>query len=97
MCPINPRKHPVSFIDGRCFYIPLYFQQPAARLKRIQTPVCVTSPRGRRMTLTGCCYGRTVPRMPALTSCEVSAPPFHSSADRSEHIRHVAHYKAETH
>ncbi|KAM7382697.1 hypothetical protein PAMP_002416 [Pampus punctatissimus] len=41
----------------------------AARLKRIQTPVCVTLPRGRRMTLTGYCFGRTVHLMPALISC----------------------------
>lgn len=61
---------------------PFPFQQLGARLKRTRTPACVTSPRGRRMTLTGCCSGRTVPPTPALTSCGVSdavagpPPPF---------------------
>lgn len=48
------------------------FQRLGARLRRTRTPACVTSPRGRRMTLTGCCSGPTAPPTPALTSCGVS-------------------------
>lgn len=44
----------------------------AAPLRRIRTPTCATSRRGRRTTSTGCCFGRTVHRMPAPTCCGVS-------------------------
>lgn len=55
------------------FHFSLTFSQLwAARSKRIQTPTCVTSRRGRRTTLTGCCFGHTVRRTPAPTCCTVS-------------------------
>lgn len=60
-------------VNNNVFYFSFSSSQLwAARLKRIRTPTCVTSRRGRTTTLTGCCFGRTVRRTPAPTCCVVS-------------------------
>lgn len=60
-------------VNNNVFYFSFSSSQLwAARLKRIRTPACATSRRGRTTTLTGCCFGRTVRRTPAPTCCGVS-------------------------
>lgn len=54
-------------------------QQQAAPLTRILSPVCVTSPKGRRMTLTGSSSGHTTHPTPLLTSCVVSSCSYYAS------------------
>lgn len=70
---VKPQKVFFFFLNDS-FYFPPLFQRQAARSKRIQTPICVNSPRERRMTLIGCCIGRTVHLLRAPTSCGVSVP-----------------------